>query len=64
MPEKSSTIDEVVESELTSLNGEFGKNVKLISSIVENLLTSYKNDPESFENGKVCFFCCYCVCFI
>lgn len=42
--------------QMSSLNSDFNKNVKTISSIVETLLNNYKSDPESFENGKVWFW--------
>ena len=39
--------------EMLTLNSDFNKNVKSISSIVETLLNNFKSDPQSFENGKV-----------
>lgn len=42
-----------IRSQLNNLNGDFNKNIKSISNIVDNLLTKFNNQPESFENNKV-----------
>lgn len=60
MPEKAENVKIGQESvefsrEMLTLNSDFNKNVKSISSIVETLLNNFKSDPQSFENGKVTF---------
>ena len=52
MPEKNAIVVDELKSQMSSVDLDLNKNVKLISSIVENLLSSYKSNPESFENGK------------
>lgn len=54
-PKVPTTINDDVAGQMSSLNSDFNKNVKTITSIVDTLLNNYKSDPESFENGKVWF---------
>ncbi len=42
-----------LEAEFKDLNNDLNTSLKSFCPLIENVLNSFKNEPESFENNKV-----------